>query len=111
MHVFTILSSRAILALLYFQATLRATFTPSIAIMSAVWEKPGQVPPVLCTRQSTRVPILMPYVTRPRIYTCTVVARLMPAFKHRMVSQNWAWRPLLHCLHAAYCWISLVTGG
>src|SRR5881392_3261059 len=101
--VCTTLSSRVTLEPQYIRATPPATFTPSIAIMSVVWEKPGRVHPVLCTQQSTRVPILMLCVIRPKIYTCTVVERLMPACKQHLVLKNWARKRLLHSLHAESC--------
>src|SRR5947208_2541693 len=87
--MFMILNSRVISELRYIQATHPVISTPCIAIMSVVWEKSERVLRVLCTRQSIRVPILMPCVIRLRIYICMEVERLMLAFKRHMVSLSW----------------------
>src|SRR2546423_15488323 len=76
-----------------------ATFTRSIVIMSGVWRKPGQAPPVLCTRQNIRVPISMPSVTRRRIYTSMAGEGLMCPYKHDKASKNRERRRLVQELH------------
>src|SRR6266487_756877 len=88
-NMFTILSSRVTSEHPSIQATHPVTFIHFIVVMSAAWERPERVRRVLCTRQSIRVPILMPCVTRLRIYICMAVGRLMPVFKRPMGSLSW----------------------
>src|SRR6266567_8978506 len=95
MHVSMILSNHAISVLLFFPVMLQVMFIRSIAITNGEWARREPELPVTCIRLSIPVHILMPCVTRRRIYTYMAGGRSMLVSKLHRDFRSWEWKRLI----------------